>query len=639
MTPLEPQKKVLVSDQFLESVHGELSCTDCHGGDDAADDKESAHKGYDPYPSVNSPQETCGECHEEIATTAPQSLHATLATFPKYMEKRASAETWDKVNHGRERHCASCHATCGSCHVSRPQYVGDGFINGHMFRAKPDTINQCMACHGSRIGNEFSGNRGLGDIHVSKYTMVCKDCHKAEEMHAAAPEDIENRYHLNEAASCKDCHKELEYGSVIDHKIHRNKVQCQACHSQSYTNCYSCHTGTDEQGIPYFVTNDDYEDLKIGKNPDKTASSGYEYVLLRHVPVDPKLFDYYIKDGFPRFDSLSTWKKTSPHNIQRKTWQNANCNNCHGQRDLFLSEDDLLDYEKEANAHIVVSDEEIPKARNKTMPLGIDTSKVEHSRVVDVTWLRTHLDDSNVVILDIRGEAQYTSGHIPGAIRFDPGMPEGLRKSASSDAPMMLEADDILAKTLGEHGLTVDSHIIAYSDVGPDAGFILAILDYAGANKLSIVNGGIAAWKKAGFKTSTETVQPEVKTFTIVPRKELVVHNDYVKANLDNPNVTIVDVRILQQSLGALKHPLAKRAGRIPGSILFPIAGLYMDHSYLKKPEELLWSLRDKNIRPEKTIIVSCNTGWWGSGAQYILRYLGYPDVRLHDESWIGWQD
>lgn len=639
MAPLEPQQKVLVSEEFLESAHGELSCVDCHGGDDSKGAKEDAHKGYDPYPSINKPQQTCGECHEEIAESAPKSLHATLSTFPKFMEKRASSATIEKVDHGRQKHCASCHATCGSCHVSRPQYVGDGFINGHMFRARPDTINQCMACHGSRIGNEFAGNRGQGDVHVRKYTMVCKDCHGAKEMHAAAPEDIENRYHLDEAASCRDCHKDLEYGSVLDHKIHRNRVQCQVCHSQSYTNCYSCHTGTDDKGIAYFVTNDDFETMKIGLNPDKTTRSSYKYVLLRHVPVDEKLFEYYVKDGFPNFDSSSTWKKTSPHNIQRKTWQNANCNNCHGKRELFLSEDDLLDYEKNANADLVVPDEELPKARNKTQPLGIDSSKVIGSRVIDVNWLQDHVEDSNVVVLDVRSESAYESGHIPGAIRFDPSMPEGLRTPAGSDQPMMLEEDEVLGKTLGQLGLTVDSHIVAYSDVGQDAGFILSILDYAGAQHLSLLNGGIAAWKKAGFKLSDDTVTLEEKTFAIAPRKELVVHNDFVKANLDNPQVTIVDVRILQQSLGALKHGLAKRPGRIPGSILFPITGLYMDHSYIKSPEELLWVLKTRNIRPEKTIIVSCNTGWWGAGAQYMLRYLGYEDVRLHDESWIGWEE
>lgn len=639
MAPLEPQRKVLVSEEFLDSEHGEIACVDCHGGNSDAPDKEKAHQGYIPYPSVTQAMETCGGCHENIVEAAQKSLHATLSTFPSYLRERASRKTWKKIDHGRERHCASCHATCGSCHVSRPQYVGDGFINGHMFRAQPHTINQCMACHGSRIGNEFSGARGQGDVHVQKYTMVCRDCHKAEEMHAAAPEGLKNRYHLAEAAKCRDCHEGLQYGSVRDHVIHRNKVQCQVCHSQSYTNCYSCHTGTDDEGIPYFVTRDNFEGLKIGKNPDKVSRDDFEYVLVRHVPVDQKLFDYYVKEGFPNFDSSPTWKRTSPHNIQRKTWQSARCNNCHGQRAIFLSENDLLDYEKKANEAVVVQDNEIPRARANSMPLGIDITRIDHSRVVDVAWLSDHLDDENIVILDVRTENDYDHGHIPGAISFDPSKQEGLRKGTQSDTPLMLEEDGVLAETLGKRGLSIDNHIVAYSNKGQDAGYILAMLEYAGVKKLSLLNGGITAWQKSGLELSMEKVVPKHKTFAINPRKELVVHNDFVKANLDNPQVVIVDVRILQQSLGALKHQLAKRPGRLPGSVLFPITALYEDNSRIKNPEELLWVLKDRNIRPEKTIVVSCNTGWWGAGAQFMLRYLGYPDVRLHDESWIGWQD
>lgn len=639
MAPLEPQVKVLVSGDFLDSVHGEIGCVGCHGGNNEARDKAGAHAGFEPYPSVNKPVEACGECHGDIAETAPRSLHATLSTFPSYLEQRASSATWDKVDHGRERHCASCHATCGSCHVSRPQYVGDGFINGHMFRAAPHTINQCMACHGSRIGNEFSGIRGLGDVHVRKYTMVCKDCHGANEMHAAAPEGIENRYHLEQAADCKDCHKDLRYGSIRDHAIHRNKVQCQVCHSQTYTNCYSCHTGTDDEGIPYFVTKDNFEGIKIGKNTDKKSETDYDYVLVRHVPVDEKLFDYYIKDGFPNFAKAPTWRKTSPHNIQRKTWQTATCNNCHGQRELFLSDDDLLDYEKEANAGVVVRDTEFPQARSKFMPHGMDTSKVDESRIVDVDWLQQHLEDDNIVLMDVRSEAAYSRGHIPGAILFDPNNQEGLRKGPQTDSPLMLEEDEILARALGQRGVAADNHIVAYSDKGQDAGFILAMLEYAGVKKLSLLNGGIRAWEMEGRTLSTEIPHRRPRKFDISPQKDLIVHNDFVKANLDNPGVVIVDVRILQQSLGALKHQLARRPGRLPGSVLFPITGLYEDNSGIKSPEELLWVLKQANIRPEKTIVVSCNTGWWGAGAQFMLRYLGYPDVRLHDESWIGWKE
>lgn len=639
MAPLEPQEKVLVSEEFLDSAHGELACVDCHSGDETAEDKEGAHEGFEPHPSVVTPEESCGECHEEIVETAPRSLHATLSTFPGFLHKRASEETWPAVDKGRERHCASCHASCGACHVSRPKYVGTGFVNGHMFSAKPDPINQCTACHGSRVGNEYYGNRGQGDVHLRKYTMSCNDCHLAEEMHAAAPEGLANRYHLAEAANCKDCHKDLQFGSVRDHRIHNNRVQCQVCHSQTYTNCYSCHTGTDEDGIAYFINNLDVEDMKIGFNPDRIPGNNYKFVLLRHVPVDHKVFDYYVKDGFPKFDGVPTWKRTSPHNIQRRTWQNATCNNCHGQRDLFLSESDLLDYEKAANARVVVRDDQIPKERGRIMELGIDSGQVNRDMVVDPTWLNERLDDASVVVLDARGDTAYEQGHIPGAINFDPNMSEGLRKAASSDAPLQLEEDQVLAATLGEYGISEADHIVVYSEKGTDAGFVLSLLDYAGAETISLLNGGIAAWTKAGFELTDEETEYEEKTFSIKPQKDLVVDNTFVRKNLDNPEVVMVDVRILQQSMGLLKHGLAERPGRIPGTVQLPVTALYEDHSGVKEPEELLWVLKERNIRPNKTIVVSCNTGWWAGAAQFIFRYLGYPDVRLHDESWIGWKE
>ena len=67
MVPLEPFEKVLVSKAFLDTEHGEIACTDCHGGNAGVNDKKSAHAGLDPYPAANNPEVACGECHDEEA--------------------------------------------------------------------------------------------------------------------------------------------------------------------------------------------------------------------------------------------------------------------------------------------------------------------------------------------------------------------------------------------------------------------------------------------------------------------------------------------------------------------------------------------------------------------------------------------
>ena len=44
------------------------------------------------------------------------------------------------------------------------------------------------------------------------------------------------------------------------------------------------------------------------------------------------------------------------HNTQRITAQNQQCNNCHGQMDLFLTAQDVDPDELEANRDVVVRD-------------------------------------------------------------------------------------------------------------------------------------------------------------------------------------------------------------------------------------------------------------------------------------------
>jgi thiosulfate/3-mercaptopyruvate sulfurtransferase len=412
---LEPQEKALVAIDFLDSDHGEIDCEICHGGNAGAPDKSVAHEGLVASPSLSDPEGTCGECHEEIAASAKNSLHVTLGPFAAILKSRADQDKYKTIDMGRERHCSQCHTSCGGCHVSRPASVGKGFVNGHLFKARSDLLNQCTACHGSRVGNEYLGKRGQGDIHAIKGNMVCVDCHKAEEMHAAAPEDLKGRYHLKEAAKCKDCHKDLQRGEIRNHNIHIGKVQCQVCHSQTYTNCYSCHTGTDKAGLPYYTNQKDMEGMKIGLAYEADVpAADFNFMLVRHIPIDPKLFGHYEKDVFAKFDEVPSWKRASPHNIQRKTWQTATCNHCHGNRDLFLSNKDLLDYEIKANQKVVVSDIRIPAKVARTAKLEIDTSSVKTDCVVDARWLNDNMGKDNLVILDARTEDAYKKGHIKG---------------------------------------------------------------------------------------------------------------------------------------------------------------------------------------------------------------------------------
>ncbi|MCB2180914.1 MAG: hypothetical protein KQH63_02680 [Desulfobulbaceae bacterium] len=635
MAPLEPWEKVLVAEDFLDTDHGQIACEQCHGGNPGNKTKKGAHEGFDAHPSINNPEGACGECHEDIVSTAKDSLHATLSTFPTILKTRSDMSKWHEIDKARAGHCFSCHTSCGGCHVSRPKFAKKGFVNGHIFKKRSDPFNQCTACHGSRVGNEYYGTRGQGDVHVSKYDMDCVSCHDATEMHAAGPAGLKGRYHLPEMVNCEDCHKDLQYGSVRDHNIHIGKVQCQVCHSQTYVNCYSCHTGMDSEGLRYFQNEKEVEGMKIGFNYDKEEpNTTNEFILVRHEPSDLEVFDFYVKDAFTNFGNTPTWKRTSPHNIQRKTWQTANCNNCHGNRDLFLSKNDLLSYEIEANSKVVVPDDKIPQKRKNVTPIAIDTSKVKSNMVVDAAWLHKNL--GKVKVIDARNPGLYAKGHIEGAVNLDP-LKSGLRYSWDDDNPMQLVSDDKLHEILGSKGLKADDHIVVYDKSGKDAGFILWVLDYAGAKNISYVNGGIEALHEEGLHTTDHETKVKATTFGGKVNKNATASNAFVRKNLDANNAIIIDARVIQQAKGLSKHGAAERAGRIPGSVNLTLGSLYMDDGILKSPEELLWMLKKNGITPDKTIVTTCNTGQLAGAAYFMFSYLGFEDVRVHDASWVSW--
>lgn len=636
MAPLEPQAKVLVSRGFLSTTHGALACESCHGGNPASLEKTVAHAGFEPMPSVNRPEKACGDCHAEIVATAKGSLHATLATFPRVLAKRADKASWAHVEQARKNHCTACHTSCGGCHVSRPAFAGKGFVKGHDFQRRSDPINQCTACHGSRVGNEFYGQRGLGDVHASR-GMDCVPCHGAREMHAAAPADLPGRYHLKEMPRCTGCHEDLEYGSVREHAIHLGKVQCQVCHSQTYVNCYECHTAKDAEGIPYFQTRRDVEGMKIGLNPDaKAPGAGYRYVLVRHVPSYPGMFDFYGKGALANFGAVPTWKRDSPHNVQRRTWQAASCNHCHGNRALFLSGADLLDYEKAANAKVVVPDGKVPKAIAKTRKVTVDTSKVQAGRVVSARWLRENLAKKNLVVVDARGAEAYGKGHVEGAVSLDP-FASGLRTGGDAEKPFTLKSHAEVAAVLGRAGLTADDHVVVYDQAGIASMALLAVLEWAGATQLSYLDGGIEGWHAAGFPTSPVPATRAARPFGGKARPELLVSSDAVARLVGTPGTVVLDARAIDRVLGETKVEQATRAGAIPGSLNVPLGALIMDNGVLKQPAELLWMLRTRGVTPDKAVVTTCDTGVAAADAYFVLRWLGFPDVRVHEEAWVVW--
>jgi len=640
---LELWQKVLVAKEFLSSAHAEKTCVECHGGDAAKASRAEAHAGLvrDPSevpPFAASDAIVCAECHEEQAKTGKTSLHATLSTFTKIMHTRAGDDpaNWEKVDQGRKNHCTPCHASCGQCHVSRPNFAKKGFISGHAFAKKPDMVNQCTACHGSRVGDEFFGARGIGDAHFFEKGMDCMACHGAAEMHASGA-DLTSRYQLPLMPKCVDCH-EKDLGKVAQHKDHAGKLQCQACHSQDYVNCYSCHTAKDDAGVAYFVNQMETESFKIGRNYPGTGLDE-KFILVRHEPTDPEVFAYYVKDGFKNFDALPTWKRASPHNILKRTWRNASCNHCHGERSAFLAESDLLDYEKGANKPVVVADAQIPakRAEDTFKPPAVT---VAAEMLVTAEQLHEMLGKKEpLVVVDARTPASYAKGHIEGAVNVNV-MAELRNPPENTFRSMQLKTPEELAQLFGSRGIDRETRVVVYDNGGLEAPFLAFALMRLGHTGVAVLNGGVDGWaKEAKFPLASGEPAPAMaRTFTPAPDEAQLMINRDVATAMEDPNTILLDVRSRAQFAGLLLHPLATNSGHISKAVNFPVRGLWTPEGFLKDPEKMAWLLETRGITKDKRIITTCNTGQDAAAAWFALRYLGYPKVVFHSGSWVSWE-
>lgn len=442
MAPLEPWEKVLVlRDEFYATVHGQLACIYCHDGVNSAD-KETAHTGLilDPSSAPDRVCDSCHHNTEMAATSLHGTLqgywtaiearggsrpqHDThrvetlLATYnqhcgtchtnceechyslPGSEETLVKQDAVDalraKVDHIAEinamvaspeehatqtmfnNHCSSCHASCGDCHISQPSSVGGGFVSGHVISKTPSMSQNCTACHGSRVGNEYLGKHEEipGDAHFRLERMNCVSCHTSTEMHNSSAactechtieEGVEkiqqlNRYAGAQTPSCESCHPEVAAWNDTNqnHTLHFGKLSCQVCHSVSYTSCDGCHVAISEKtGKPFYETQGDYLTFFIGKNPSPGYHRPYEYVVLRHVPAAVDSYAHYGDNLLPSFDSLPTWVYATPHNVQKNTAQNESCNACHGNADIFLTVDKVNPEEVIANQNVIV--DQIPE--------------------------------------------------------------------------------------------------------------------------------------------------------------------------------------------------------------------------------------------------------------------------------------
>jgi len=265
--------------------------------------------------------------------------------------------------------------------------------------------------------------------------------------------------------------------------------------------------------------------------------------------------------------------------------------------------------------------------------------------LVSTTWLRQHLQDPDVLVLDVRsaidggGAEAYQKGHIPGAVHSD--YDKGGWRVTRGGVPFMLPTLPELEKLIGELGIDEDTHVVVvpagvhYTDFGAAARTYWT-LKVTGVSKVSILDGGTAAWQAEGNATESGPSKPSPKIFTATLNKALLAESGEVQKIEQAGSATLIDARPASFFVGKERAPAAKAYGHIPGAVNVDSATFYDAKANRLKPQAELAAIAA--ALPGGPAVTYCNTGHWAATDWFVLSELiGRKDVRLYYGSMVDW--
>ncbi|TNC82092.1 MAG: thiosulfate sulfurtransferase [Oleiphilus sp.] len=238
-----------------------------------------------------------------------------------------------------------------------------------------------------------------------------------------------------------------------------------------------------------------------------------------------------------------------------------------------------------------------------------------------------------LVIVDIGKSERFASEHIPGAINITPA-----ETQRGAPIPGLIPEDKELSHLAGRIGLGSDLHLIIYDDEGGGwAGRFIWLLDEIGHPHYSYLDGGLPAWKEAGFSLEQGPGQTHRSDGTSVfASGSCSITGDALLAGLPQGSYSILDARSPQEYTG--EKVSAARGGHIPGAVNYNWtnaidAGNAMR---LRPLEEIRKEFRELGITGAKTVVTHCQSHHRSGLTYLICKLLGIP-VLAYPGSWGEW--
>ena len=251
--------------------------------------------------------------------------------------------------------------------------------------------------------------------------------------------------------------------------------------------------------------------------------------------------------------------------------------------------------------------------------------------LVTAKWLEPRLGDAKVAVVHIAaGRPEYDAGHLTGA-RFLP-LPALSIQSDGLQAQIapIAQIDSVLESI----GISDGQHVVLYGQSLAVARAFVTLERAGLRGQVSVLNGGLDAWREDGRLVSRVDAVHAKGTFT--PRVEdTVVDAPWITQNGTRSGIKIIDARVPEFYLGYSPGATA-RPGHIPGASNVPFSSLAGELTTMREPGKIRRLFAEAGVAKSDTVVTYCHIGMQASLLYLAARSLGIP-AKIYDGSYEDW--
>jgi len=267
--------------------------------------------------------------------------------------------------------------------------------------------------------------------------------------------------------------------------------------------------------------------------------------------------------------------------------------------------------------------------------------------LVTVEELHAALGRAELRLLDARavltdpaaGAAAWAQSHLPGAVHAD--LDRDLSDhSVHGQGRHPLPDAAQFARRLGQWGIAPQHQVVVYdaADGSMAAARAWWLLKLLGHEAVAVLDGGLAAWRAAGFRETAQASAPQPEADYPVAQfdRSRMLDAEAVLARLGQAPGWLVDARGAERFRGEVE-PIDPVAGHVPGAVNRPFA-LNLRDGRFRPAQELRGELQAvlRSHDPGEAVLM-CGSGVTACHLLLAFEHAGLPGPRIYPGSWSGW--